>query len=88
MATISFSQLEYAAIENDDYARVELVRSGDVSSEVVVLIGSNPYKGSAMGNEFCCHVMICTYVFMYSEIIEYSLQLLQQEGTMFPSLKL
>ena len=49
MATISFSRLEYTVIENEELVRVELVRSGDVFREAVILIGTNPYKGSAMG---------------------------------------
>ena len=49
VATISFSQLEYTVIENDEFVMVEIVRSGDVFREAVVLIGTNPYKGSAMG---------------------------------------
>ena len=49
VATISFSRLEYTVIENEERVGVELVRSGDVFREAVVLIGTNPYKGSAMG---------------------------------------
>ena len=49
MATISFSQSELTVRENEGVVKVELVRSGDTSSEVVVLIGSHPYSGSAAG---------------------------------------
>ena len=35
--------------ENEGVVKVELVRSGDTSSEVVVLIGNHPYYGSAAG---------------------------------------
>ena len=51
MATISFSQSEFTVLENEEFARVKLVRSGDISREAVVLIGSDPYKGDAAGNE-------------------------------------
>ena len=54
MATISFSQSEFTVIENEQIVRVELVRSGDISTEAVVLIGSDPYKGNAAGNEIQC----------------------------------
>ena len=49
MATISFSEATYTVIENEEDVTVELVRSGDVSKEVVVLIGSHPYRGTAAG---------------------------------------
>ena len=51
VATISFSQSKFTALENEEFARVELVRTGDISREAVVLIGSDPYKGDAAGNE-------------------------------------
>ena len=51
VATISFSQSEFTVLENEEFSRVELVRSGDISREAVVLIGSDPYKGDAAGNE-------------------------------------
>ena len=49
MATISFSQSSFVVAENAKVVTIELVRSGDTSSEVVILIGSHPYKGSATG---------------------------------------
>ena len=49
MATVSFSQSEFVVIENEEFVEVELVRSGDISSEVTLLIGNNPYRGSATG---------------------------------------
>ena len=36
-------------MENEGVATVELVRSGDTSREVVVLLGSHPYRGTATG---------------------------------------
>ncbi|CAI8023305.1 Sushi domain-containing protein 2, partial [Geodia barretti] len=47
LAIISFSQSEFTVLENEEFARVKLVRSGDISREAVVLIGSDPYKGDA-----------------------------------------
>ena len=35
--------------ENAKVVTIDLVRSGDTSSEVVVLIGNHPYDGSATG---------------------------------------
>ena len=51
MAAISFSQSEFMVIENEEFVKVDLVRSGDLMSEVVVLIGTDPYRGSATGNK-------------------------------------
>ena len=55
MATVSFSQSEFVVIENEELVEVELVRSGDISSEVTLLIGNDPYRGSATGtyNHHC-----------------------------------
>lgn len=36
-------------MENETILRVDIVRSGDTSSEAVVLIASQPYQGSAAG---------------------------------------
>ena len=49
VATVSFSQSEFVVIENEESVKVELVRSGDISSEVTLLIGNDPYRGSATG---------------------------------------
>ena len=49
VATVSFSQSTFIVAENAKVVTIDLVRSGDTSSEVVVLIGSHPYKGSATG---------------------------------------
>ena len=49
MATISFSQSSFDVVENEAIIVIDLVRSGDTTSEVVVLIGSHPYQGSAIG---------------------------------------
>ena len=49
MATISFSQSSFDVVENEAVIVIGLVRSGDTTSEVVVLIGSHPYQGSAIG---------------------------------------
>ena len=49
VARISFSQSEFMVKENEEVIRVELVRSGDTSMEVIVLIASHPYEGSAAG---------------------------------------
>ena len=54
VATISFSQSEFMVIENEEFVKVDLVRSGDLMSEVVVLIGTDPYRGSATGNKILC----------------------------------
>ena len=51
VARISFSQSEFMVVENEEVVRVELVRSGDTSSEVVVLIANQPYQGSAAGRD-------------------------------------
>ena len=51
VAAISFSQSEFMVIENEEFVKVDLVRSGDLMSEVVVLIGTDPYRGSATGNK-------------------------------------
>ena len=47
MAIISFSQSSFDVVENETVIVVDLVRSGDTTSEVVVLIGSHPHQGSA-----------------------------------------
>ena len=49
VATVSFSQSTFMVKENAKVVTIDLVRSGDTSSEVVVLIGSHSYKGSATG---------------------------------------
>ena len=49
MAIISFSQSSFDVVENETVIVVDLVRSGDTTSEVVVLIGSHPHQGSAIG---------------------------------------
>ena len=49
MATISFSQSSFKVVENEAVIVVDLVRSGDTTSEVVVLIGSHHHQGSATG---------------------------------------
>ena len=49
MAIISFSQSSFDVVENETVIVIDLVRSGDTTSEVVVLIGSHPHQGSATG---------------------------------------
>ena len=51
VARISFSQSEFMVVENEEVVKVELVRSGDTSSEVIVLIANQPYQGSAAGRD-------------------------------------
>ena len=49
VARVSFSQSKFNVMENGKAITIELVRSGDTSTEAVVLIGTHPYKGSATG---------------------------------------
>ena len=49
MATISFSQSSFKVVENEAVIVIDLVRSGNTTSEVVVLIGSHTHQGSAVG---------------------------------------
>ena len=49
VARVSFSQSKFNVMENEKVITIELVRSGDTSTEAVVLIGTHPYKGSATG---------------------------------------
>ena len=49
MATVSFSQSKFSVMENEKAITIKLVRSGDTSTEAVVLIGTHSYKGSATG---------------------------------------
>ena len=49
MAIISFSQPSFDVVENEAVIVIDLVRSGDTKSEVVVLIGSHLHQGSAIG---------------------------------------
>ena len=49
VATISFSQSSFDVVENEAVIVIDLVRSGDTTSEVVVLIGNLPHQGSATG---------------------------------------
>ena len=49
MAIISFSQSSFDVVENEAVVVIDLVRSGDTTSEVVVLIGNIPHQGSATG---------------------------------------
>ena len=58
MATISFSQSSFDVVENEAVIVIGLVRSGDTKSEVVVLIGSHPYQGSAIGLFSLSHVNV------------------------------
>ena len=51
VARISFSQSEFMVMENEEVVKVELVRSGDTSGEVIVLISNQPYQGSAAGRD-------------------------------------
>ena len=49
VTTISFSRSEYMVMENETTLRVEIIRSGNISREDVVLIANQPYRGSAKG---------------------------------------
>ena len=49
MARVSFSQSSFKVVENEAAIVIDLVRSGDTTSEVVVLIGSHPHQGTAIG---------------------------------------
>ena len=49
VATISFSKSNYKVIENEGVVKINLLRSGNTSTEAVVLIGTHPYRGSATG---------------------------------------
>ena len=49
MTGISFSRSDYMVMENETVLRVEIIRSGNTSSEDVVLIANQPYRGSATG---------------------------------------
>ena len=61
VATISFSKSTYKVAENEEAAVIEIVRSGNIETEVVVLIGSHTYQGSATGK----FLIICSQL-LYS----------------------
>ena len=69
VAAISFSQSEFVVIENEEFVKVDLVRSGDLMSEVVVLIGTDPYRGSATGNKIQCSHIINFIIHNYNYLL-------------------
>ena len=67
VAAISFLQSEFMVIENEEFVKVDLVRSGDLMSKVVVLIGTDPYRGSATGTFLIIH----NFIIHYPDITQY-----------------